>query len=139
MPGTLYARLRHSSPPVILRASTPVALRWRIRRAEAGQRPATPAPALPQRGRAGPEHDNETGESLMGNGESSTVQAAGAVDAGERLRQAGQAARAMPLGDPDDWIRIAARAGATADEIAAAGRVPAGHVRDVLDANGAQR
>ena len=75
----------------------------------------------------------------MGNGEYSTVQAAGAVDAGERLRQAGWAARTMPLGDPDDWIRIAARAGATAEEIAAAGRVPVGHVRQVLDANGARR
>ena len=62
-----------------------------------------------------------------------------AVDAGERLREAGHAARAMPLGDPDDWIRIAARAGATAEEIAEAGRVPVGHVRTVLDGDGAQR
>jgi hypothetical protein len=62
-----------------------------------------------------------------------------AVDAGEQLREAGQAARAMPLGGPDDWIRLAARAGATAEEIAEAGRVPASHVRTVLDADGAQR
>ncbi|SRR5216684_5798619 len=66
-----------------------------------------------------------------------TAQAACTVD--ERLREAGHAARTMPLGDPDDWIRIAARAGATAEEIAEAGRVPAGHVRQVLDANGARR
>ena len=58
MPGNLYARLRHSSPPVILRASTPAALRWRIRRAEAEQRPATPAPALPQG--AGPARNTTT-------------------------------------------------------------------------------
>jgi hypothetical protein len=75
----------------------------------------------------------------MGNDESATVQAAGTVDAGEQLRQAGHAARTMPLGDPDLWIRIAARAGATAEEIAEAGRVPASHVRAVLDADGAQR
>ena len=62
-----------------------------------------------------------------------------AVDAGEQLRRAGHAARAMPLGDPDDWIRIAARAGATAEEIAEAGRVPASLVRTVLDADGARR
>jgi hypothetical protein len=62
-----------------------------------------------------------------------------AVDAGEQLREAGQAARAMPLGDPDDWIRLAARAGATAEEIAEAGRVPASHVRTVLEADGAER
>ena len=61
------------------------------------------------------------------------------MDAGEQLREAGQAARTMPLGDPDLWIRIAARTGATAEEIAAAGGVPAGHVRQVLDVNGAQR
>jgi hypothetical protein len=66
-----------------------------------------------------------------------STQAAGTPD--ERLRQAGHAARAMPLGDPDDWIRIAARAGATAEEIAEAGRVPAGHVRQVLAANGTRR
>jgi len=42
-------------------------------------------------------------------------------------------------GDPDDWIRIAARAGATAEEIAEAGRDPASHIRTVLDANGTQR
>lgn len=75
----------------------------------------------------------------MGNDEPSTVHAAGAVDTGERLREAGHAARTMPLGDPDLWIRIAARAGATAEEIAEAGQVPAGHVREVLDVNGAQR
>ena len=62
-----------------------------------------------------------------------------AVDAGEQLREAGQAARIMPLGDPDDWIRLAARAGATAEEIAEAGRVPVDHVRTVLDADGARR
>ncbi len=61
------------------------------------------------------------------------------VDAGDRLRRAGHAARTMPLGDPDGWIRIAARAGATAEEIAEAGRVPAGHVRQVLGVNGARR
>jgi hypothetical protein len=60
------------------------------------------------------------------------------VDAAEQRRRAGHAARAMPLGDPDDWIRIAARAGATAEEIAEAGRVPASHVRTVLDADGAR-
>jgi hypothetical protein len=75
----------------------------------------------------------------MGNDEYSTVLAASAVDAGELLREAGHAARTMPLGDPDLWIRIAARAGATAEEIAEAGRVPVGHVRTVLGANGAQR
>lgn len=68
-----------------------------------------------------------------------TTLAAATVDARERLRQAGHAARAMPLGDPDDWIHIAALAGATAEEIAATGRVPVGHVRQVLNANGAQR
>jgi hypothetical protein len=64
---------------------------------------------------------------------------AGTADAGERLRRAVHAARTMPLGDPDDWIRIVARAGATAEEIAEAGRVPASHVRNVLDADGTQR
>ena len=61
------------------------------------------------------------------------------MDAGEQLREAGHAARAMPLGDPDDWIRLAARAGATAEEIAKAGRVPVDRVRTVLDGDGAQR
>ena len=75
----------------------------------------------------------------MGNDESATVQAAGTVDAGEQLRQAGHAARTMPLGDPDLWIRIAARTGATAEEIAEAGRVPPGHVRQVLSAKGTRR
>jgi hypothetical protein len=62
-----------------------------------------------------------------------TSQAAGTAD--ERLRKAGHAARIMPLGDPNDWIRIAARAGARAEEIAEAGGVPAGHVCSVFDAN----
>ena len=61
------------------------------------------------------------------------------VDAGEQLREAGHAARTMPLGDPDLWIRIAARTGATAEEIAEAGRVPPGHVRQVLSAKGTRR
>src|SRR5260370_30595858 len=61
-----------------------------------------------------------------------STQAAGTPE--EQLREAGHAARTMPLGDPDDWIRIAARAGATPEEIAEAGRVPVGHVRSVLDA-----
>ena len=60
------------------------------------------------------------------------------MDAGEQLLRAGHAARAMPLGDPDDWIRLAARAGVTAEEIAEAGRVPVDHVRTVLDADGAR-
>ena len=63
--------------------------------------------------------------------------AGGTADAGERLHRAGHDARAMPLGDPGDWIRIAARAGASAEEIAEAGGVPAGHVRQVLNTNGA--
>jgi hypothetical protein len=72
-------------------------------------------------------------------GQQVTTVAVGTADAGEQLRRAGHAARTMPLGDPDDWIRIAARAGATAEEIAEAGRVTVGHVRTILDANGAQR
>ena len=63
--------------------------------------------------------------------------AAGTADAGERLHRAGHDARAMPQGDPGDWIRIAAQAGASAEEIADAGRVQASHVRQVLNANGA--
>jgi excisionase family DNA binding protein len=34
--GTLYAHLRHSSPPVVVRGSDPADLREKIRRAEAG-------------------------------------------------------------------------------------------------------
>jgi excisionase family DNA binding protein len=67
-----------------------------------------------------------------------TTLPAAAADAGERLPQAGRDAPAMPPGDPDNWIRIAARAGATAEEIAEAGGVQVGHVRQVLDANGGQ-
>jgi excisionase family DNA binding protein len=71
-------------------------------------------------------------------GQMSTL-AAGAADADERLPRAGRDAPAMPPGDPDGWIRIAALSGATIEEIAEAGVVPAGHVRQVLDANGARR
>jgi excisionase family DNA binding protein len=34
--GTLYAHLRHSSPPIVLRASDPASLREKIRHAETG-------------------------------------------------------------------------------------------------------
>ena len=34
MSGTLYAHLRHSSPPIVVRGSDPTALREKIRRAE---------------------------------------------------------------------------------------------------------
>jgi hypothetical protein len=59
--------------------------------------------------------------------------------AGVRLREAGHTARTMPPGDPDLWIAIAARAGATDEEIAAAGPVPVSHVRAALRAKGFDR
>ena len=34
--GTLYAHLRHSSPPIVVRGNNPADLREKIRRAEAG-------------------------------------------------------------------------------------------------------
>jgi excisionase family DNA binding protein len=60
-------------------------------------------------------------------------------DGEARLRAAGHAARSMPLGKPDDWILIPARAGATAEQIAKAGGVPVSEVREVLTTNGLQR
>jgi hypothetical protein len=138
-----------STPPVVFNAATVPALRDLLER---GYDPALLAAVISDFGQWQIEHI-DTGSAwiaLSHGGEDGLIRVIAAndldslrgslgraVDAGERLREAGQAARAMPLGDPDDWIRLAARAGATAEEIAEAGRVPVGHVRTVLD--GAQR
>ena len=139
-----------SAPPVVFTAATVPALRELL---EHGYDPAQLAAIISDFGQCQIEHidpgsawlalsrcDDGLIRVIAANDLDSLRRSLGrAVDAGEQLREAGQAARAMPLGDPDDWIRLAARAGATAEEIAEAGRVPVGRVRTVLDGDGAQR